>query len=163
MYRLAAAGSGYTAYLFGQAEGRDFWQSPLLLPHLLIQATVAGASMLLLVGVGLDITTNLAEVLSWILLGGLLANALVIFAELFSAHPTTHIARAASSMTVGSYSRLFWYGAILIGHLIPLAWATIYLSGGPNSAFEGAALLALAGLLAYEHAWIKAGQVVPLS
>ena len=160
---LAAAGSGYTAYLFGQAEGRDFWQSPLLLPHLLIQATVAGASMLLLVGVGLDITTNLAEVLSWILLGGLLANALVIFAELFSAHPTTHIARAASSMTVGSYSRLFWYGAILIGHLIPLVLATIYLSGGPDGAFEAAALLALAGLLAYEHAWIKAGQVVPLS
>ena len=43
---LAVAGAGYTAYLFGQAEGRDFWQSPLLLPHLLIQATVAGAAML---------------------------------------------------------------------------------------------------------------------
>lgn len=160
---LAAAGAGYTAYLFGQAEGRDFWQSPLLLPHLLIQATVAGASMLLLVGVLLDITTNLAEVLTWILMGGLIANALVIFAELFSSHPTTHIARAASSMTVGSYARIFWYGCILVGHVVPLVLATIYLSGGPMSAFEGAALLALIGLLAYEHAWIKAGQVVPLS
>ena len=160
---LAVAGAGYTAYLFGQAEGRDFWQSPLLLPHLLIQATVAGASILLLVGVAMDITTNLAEVLTWILLGGLLANALVIFAELFSSHPTTHIARAASAMTVGSFSRLFWYGSILIGHLVPLILATIYLSGGPMSAFEGAALLALVGLLAYEHAWIKAGQIVPLS
>ncbi len=28
---LGAAAAGYTAYLFGQAEGRDFWQSPLLL------------------------------------------------------------------------------------------------------------------------------------
>ena len=29
---FGAAGAGYTAFLFGQAEGRDFWQSPLLLP-----------------------------------------------------------------------------------------------------------------------------------
>lgn len=160
---LGAAAAGYTAYLFGQAEGRDFWQSPLLLPHLLIQATVAGTAALLLVGVGLDITTNLAEVLSWVLLGALLANALVIFAELFSSHPTVHIARAASTMTVGRYARLFWLGSVVVGHLLPLIFATIYLAGGPDYAFETAALLALAGLLAYEHAWVKAGQSVPLS
>jgi hypothetical protein len=116
-----------------------------------------------LTGPVLDITTNLAELLAWVLLAGLLANALVIFAELFSFHPTTHIARAASSMTVGSLSRLFWGGSILAGHVVPLALIAIYLAGGPDGAFEGAALLALAGLLAYEHAWIKAGQIVPLS
>src|SRR5262249_59350151 len=31
---LAAAAAGYSAFLFGQAEGRDFWQSPLVLPQL---------------------------------------------------------------------------------------------------------------------------------
>src|SRR5262249_58197207 len=30
------ASAGYSAFLFGQAEGRDFWQSPLVLPHLLL-------------------------------------------------------------------------------------------------------------------------------
>src|SRR5205823_1478058 len=35
---LGAATAGYSAFLFGQAEGRDFWQSPLLLPHLLVAA-----------------------------------------------------------------------------------------------------------------------------
>ena len=35
---VAAATAGYSAFLFGQAEGRDFWQSPLLLPHLLVAA-----------------------------------------------------------------------------------------------------------------------------
>src|SRR6266508_3094724 len=30
MVPLAAAAAGYSAFLFGQAEGRDFWQSPLL-------------------------------------------------------------------------------------------------------------------------------------
>jgi hypothetical protein len=66
-------------------------------------------------------------------------------------------------MTVGSYARLFWGGSVLLGHVVPLALVAIYLAGGPDSAFEGAALLALIGLLAYEHAWIKAGQSVPLS
>src|SRR5215467_3617372 len=41
-----AAGAGYTAFLFGQAEGRDFWQSPLLLPLLLVQAVLGGSGAL---------------------------------------------------------------------------------------------------------------------
>ena len=49
---LAAAAAGYSAFLFGQAEGRDFWQSPLLLPHLLVAALAAGfAASLLIVGI----------------------------------------------------------------------------------------------------------------
>ena len=39
---LALATAGYSAFLFGQAEGRDFWQSPLVLPHLIVAALVAG-------------------------------------------------------------------------------------------------------------------------
>ena len=38
---LAAGTAGYTAYLFGQCEGRDLWQTPLLLPVLLAQAVAA--------------------------------------------------------------------------------------------------------------------------
>src|SRR5205807_1001402 len=41
---LALATAGYSAFLFGQAEGRDFWQSPLVLPHLIIAAVMAGAA-----------------------------------------------------------------------------------------------------------------------
>ncbi|HLY66217.1 MAG TPA: 4Fe-4S dicluster domain-containing protein, partial [Chloroflexota bacterium] len=33
----------YSGFLFGQAEGRDFWQTPLLPVHLFIQAVAAGA------------------------------------------------------------------------------------------------------------------------
>src|SRR3989440_294983 len=35
---LAGASAGYSAFLFGQAEGRGFWQSSLLLPHLPVAA-----------------------------------------------------------------------------------------------------------------------------
>ena len=41
---LAAATAGYTAFLFAQCEGRDLWQTPLLLPSLLAQAVAAGAA-----------------------------------------------------------------------------------------------------------------------
>jgi hypothetical protein len=39
-----AGTAGYTAFLFGQCEGRDLWQTPLLLPMLLAQAVVAGGA-----------------------------------------------------------------------------------------------------------------------
>ena len=40
---LAVAAAVYTAYLFAQAKARDMWQSPLLAPHLAVQAALAGA------------------------------------------------------------------------------------------------------------------------
>ena len=39
---LGLAVAGYTAFLFGQAEGRDLWQSPMLLWHMLAGAFAAG-------------------------------------------------------------------------------------------------------------------------
>ena len=47
-WRIPAGGrsAGYTAFLFGQCEGRDLWQSPLLCWHLLAQALMAGAGAL---------------------------------------------------------------------------------------------------------------------
>ena len=51
--RLAVAGGGlaaiYTAFLFGQCEGRDLWQTPLLPLHLLVQGWLASAALLALV------------------------------------------------------------------------------------------------------------------
>ncbi|MGH3276556.1 MAG: 4Fe-4S dicluster domain-containing protein, partial [Streptosporangiaceae bacterium] len=41
---LAIATACYTAYLFAQARARDLWQSPLLAPHLAVQAVLAGAA-----------------------------------------------------------------------------------------------------------------------
>src|SRR4029450_5210022 len=48
---LALAAAGYSAFLFGQAEGRDFWQSPMVLPHLVVAALVAGSAVLLLASI----------------------------------------------------------------------------------------------------------------
>ena len=49
---LAVAGgvlaAVYTAFLFGQCEGRDLWQTPLLPLHLLVQGWLASAALLAL-------------------------------------------------------------------------------------------------------------------
>ena len=44
----AVMAAGYTGFLFGQAEGRDLWQSPLLFWHLQVQALMVGAGALAL-------------------------------------------------------------------------------------------------------------------
>jgi len=47
---LAIPTAVYTAFLFAQAKGRDFWQSPLLSIHLLVHSLLAGGALWLLLG-----------------------------------------------------------------------------------------------------------------
>ena len=86
MVLLMAASAGYSAFLFGQAEGRDFWQSPLVLPHLLLSAATAGSAILLLAAVFLTGDVRAALGLSGALWLLLVAGALVLFAETFTTH-----------------------------------------------------------------------------
>ncbi len=73
---LAAGTAGYTAFLFGQCEGRDLWQTPLLLPILLAQAVAAGAGVLLVLAPTFDLAEPIVTTLLWALVGG--AGALVV-------------------------------------------------------------------------------------
>jgi Fe-S-cluster-containing dehydrogenase component/formate-dependent nitrite reductase membrane component NrfD len=160
MLPLAAATAGYSAFLFGQAEGRDFWQSPLLLPHLLLAALVAGTATLLLaawaVGSRAEATQSLGVAL-WLALG---ANAIVLAAELFSFHATQDAARAARTLTHGPFRAGVWAGVVLGGIIVP--WVLLLNPGWP-AASAAAALLALGGLWLWEDLWVRAGQAVPLS
>jgi len=155
---LAAGAAGYSAFLFGQAEGRDFWQSPLLLPHLIVAAILGGAASLVIVGV----LMNASEV-AVLSMGGFLALALVVhgallFAELGVAHANTDVARAARLITRGAYRARFWGVTIVAGVLLAFI-AIVFVPGG----MVIGALLALTGLWVYEDLWVKAGQSVPLS
>jgi Fe-S-cluster-containing dehydrogenase component/formate-dependent nitrite reductase membrane component NrfD len=149
---LALATAGYSALLFAQAEGRDFWQSPLVLPHLLVAAVTAGAAVAVLAR---------GDAPHWrrLLLVSLGVNLLVVLAECYTAHATVDAAAAAREITRGALRGPFWAGAVVAGTLAP---AALLLTGAPALA-PLAALLALAGLLAWEDAWVKAGQSVPLS
>lgn len=154
---LAAAAAGYSAFLFGQAEGRDFWQSPLLLWQLLAGALLAGTATLMLAALALG-AARVTDPLKTILAAALAAQGLVLLAELFGSHPNQDVARAARTLTHGELSGWFWGGVVVGGIGVPLI---LLVGGSPGLAFPP--LLALAGLWLYEMLWVRAGQSVPLS
>jgi Fe-S-cluster-containing dehydrogenase component len=159
---LVAAGmsAGYSAFLFGQAEGRDFWQSPLSLWHLLVQAVTAGAAYLLVTGAG---DPSMRAVAIPLLLGGVALHVAFALTEALGRHPTREAALAAGTLRHGPLARLFWGGAVGIGGVLALGALGLFARTGLEPAAALATALALSGLLAYEHAWVQAGQSVPLS
>lgn len=150
----------YTAFLFAQCEGRDLWQSPLLAPHLFVHAVVAGAAGVLLLGGAFD-SEVLTVVARWALGLGLVVDlAMLMFGEFGIAHASEQAAKAAKMITHGKYRRHFWGGAILLGHVLPL----LALVATENSLVGAlAALAALAGMFAYEYAFVMAPQELPNS
>ena len=159
---LAAAVAGYTAFLFGQCEGRDLWQTPLLLPILLAQAVVAGGAAFTLLDLVMEIPEARAIQIAFLAaIGGL---ALLIATELWS-KGSRHVELATLEMTRGRYASQFWFGGVLNGLLVPAALLTLVLASDTTSPWPAAmaGIAALFGMFAYEDAYVRAGQSVPLS
>ncbi len=157
---LAIGAAIYTAFLFAQAEGRDLWQSPLLPVHLLIQAVMVGSAALLALAAVIELEPGLVA-LARIGFGvGLVLDLfMLLFGELGIPHASEVAALAAREISKGKYAKQFWLGAIAAGHVVPMLLLLL------PSAIAGAiaALLAIAGLYAYEHAFVMAPQEVPNS
>ena len=158
---FAAGTAGYTAFLFGQCEGRDFWQTPLLLPTLLAQAGVAGAGIGLLLEPLFDLPNGVGTALRWLLLGSLAALGFVIGTELAS-KGTVHVEVARRAMTSGRYRTRFRLG-IGIGIALAAVLGVIAVVSDSTAVGIAAGVAALAGLGPYEDAFVRAGQSVPLS
>jgi formate-dependent nitrite reductase membrane component NrfD len=162
---LALLAAAYSGFLFGQAEGRDFWQSPLLPVHLFAQAVMAGAATMLLIGLVVGPQPAVNAALAGALAVGVVAHLALVAAEIAMPHANTHIRRAVDTLVGGSLRNRFWGGAVLFGMVAPLAALGLAAIAPPIAggleAF--AASLALAGLLVYEDLWITAGQSVPMS
>ncbi len=160
---VAAMGTaGYTAFLFGQCEGRDLWQTPLLLPVLLAQAVTAGGAAFAIADLFMEIPAPGA--IRWVLLGGVLATGALIAIELFS-RGSRHVELAIHAMTKGQYAQQFWFGGILLGLVVPAALVVVAMvigsAGTILAAIAGVA--SLIGMFAYEDCFVRAGQSVPLS
>ena len=158
---FAVASAGYSAFLFAQARGRDFWQSPLLFWHLLIQAIAAGAATLTLIGSVLGVTLPLFSWLGHLLVISLCLSLAMTFGELFMKHGAEDAVRAGELLVRGPLKKSFWLLVVGLGTIVPIVLVLWPISSLiPNIA---AALLALFGLWMYEHLWVRAGQAVPLS
>ena len=156
----AAATAGYTALLFGQCEGRDLWQTPLLLPTLLAQAVTAGGACYSIVDLFIEVPET--EAIRWAFLAGVCATAALVALEATSAG-TPHVEAAVHQMIRGDCRDRFWFG-VLVGLLTPGCLLVIALAGGPGAPPAAAAgVAAIAGMWAYEDSFVRAGQSVPLS
>ncbi len=168
---LAVATAVYTAYLFAQAKARDLWQNPLLPPHLFFQAVLLGSAVLLPLAfwfktngllLFIDFTYSEIERLSWTLAISSFIHLLMVWGEVSLTHPTAHSRLAVWEMVKGRYKTEFWMGIILsfFGGLLPLLAVlnVLDLSFG-----IGGAPLALIGMMLFEHAYVQAGQSVPLA
>ena len=158
---LAAATAGYTAFLFGQCEGRDLWQTPLLLPTLLAQAAVAGGAAYSVADLLMDVPQPAAA--HWTMLAGVLATAMLIAVEVAS-RGTAHVEAAVAAMTRGRYARRFWAGGVLVGLALPAVALIVTVAAGTGPLLPAlAAGAALVGMWFYEDSFVRAGQSVPLS
>lgn len=165
-FGLALGSAVYTAFLFGQAEGRDLWQSSLLPFHLVVQAVMAGAGVLLLLGFFVRMPQPMVMGLTWIYGGTLVLDLFItLFGEFGMPHASEAAARAAHDIRAGHYRRHFWWGSLGLGHLLPLIILLV-------SAFLGslafiplvvAVLATLGGLYLFEYAFVMAPQQIPNS
>ncbi len=161
---IGLATAGYTAFLFGQAEARDLWQSPTLLWHMLAGAFAAGGAAGLVSSWVLDLGETFERVMAGTLVGGTLALGLIAIAELVSRHPTANIEQAMHHMTRGEYSGQWWVGGQLFGVALPVAAGVAFLAGGiPIALAAVGGLAAWAGIWFADDAMVKAGQSVPIS
>ena len=97
--------------------------------------------------------------------GATLLHLLFAWGETTLTHSTAHVRLAVHEMTNGRYRAFFWTG-IALSTLAILACGLSIVSVFPSrDVWVGLAAgpLALAGLLAYEHAYVQAGQAVPLA
>ena len=150
----------YTAYLFAQAKARDMWQNPLLPPHLLVQCLLVGSAALLPFAAWL--APGVFFPLLWTLGLTSLLHLLMIWGEVTLTHPTAHARLAVWEMVWGRYRAFFWTGVVLAIFSGLAPWLSLM---GDSDVLIGlaASLVALAGLLFYEHAYVQAGQSVPLA
>ncbi|HET9492986.1 MAG TPA: 4Fe-4S dicluster domain-containing protein [Chloroflexia bacterium] len=164
---LALGAASYTAFLFAQAEGRDLWQSPLLPFHMSLQAVMAGTGALLVVGVFTGLSDAVATFLLWTFGVSVVLGLLVtLFGEFGVAHASEVAARAAHSISHGRFRGLFWWGGIVLGHVVPLALLALGMFVGSAWLLILGALAAFAavvGLLLFEYAYITAPQEIPNS
>lgn len=154
---FAVVGAVYTAFLFAQAKGRDFWQNPLLSVHLLAHALMAGSAVWVLID-----TIQLGEptvAARWSLMGTLVFSAVSLFGEILTMPPTTDAHMAMKWILQKPMGDWFWYGGLGVGHVLPL----LLLASGVSGLGAVAAVLALAGLYVIEWLWVLAPQQVPLS
>jgi Fe-S-cluster-containing dehydrogenase component/formate-dependent nitrite reductase membrane component NrfD len=149
----------YTAFLFAQAKGRDFWQSSTLPLHMLVHSILAGVSIFVVLAY-LTGTEVWMIILQNTMIIALVVNLFTLITELTITHPTTSAKKVVKMITNGRYKNLFWLVTVLIGNIIPLA---LMLFGTGELLYAVSGVCVLIGIVVTEKIWVEAPQRIPLA
>lgn len=160
---LAVASACYSAFLFAQAKGRDLWQSPLFIVHLLFHSFLAGAAALIVMSLNSEDDQFAHSGLGFFMVF-LPLSLLMVLAEVVVPHANENTRLALREIVRGSLSVRFWLGGVGAGLVLPMllildmGWTEF----APVLALA-CAFLVLIGVWSFQDVWVKAGQSVPLS
>jgi len=149
----------YTAFLLGQAEGRDMWQSPLLPFQLFSQSMLVASGVFLALNSLLSFPVGLNSLLKVIFLASLIVNLLLTLTPKFTSFASEIAQLASHEMTHGRFRNHFWWGGIALGHLVPLVLFLVF----STISLPVAVLCVVVGLFFYEYAFVMAPQHIPNS
>ena len=164
MWATAAIGvivAIYTAFLFAQAKGRDFWQSHSLVIHMLVHSFMAGAAAFSILSLFADDNTSWMEFLKVVLIAGILINFFTIVVEINITHPTSDAKRTVKMITKGMYKNMFWGGVMVFGNIVPLLILSFAEATPMVMAIAG--IIVLIGIYLTEKIWVEAPQRISLS
>ena len=147
----------YTAWLFGQAKGRDAWQNPSLSFHMAIHSLIAGAAVLAISTFGCGPEWCLFLVRT--LIASIVLNIAFTAFDFLGVNHSPAAKLVADATLNGRYKNLFWYGFICLGTLVPL----LLLLLTPVSWLPLTGILLLFGVFASQHILVRVPQQIPLS
>ncbi len=157
---LGALTAIYTAFLFGQAKGRDLWQSPLMSLHMFLHALIAGPAVWLCLAQVYAPMQAYEQPMAYTLLAGLALQLVILAAEIYSEHPTEDSHRALHLITKGPYRQAFWQYGVGLGSVLPLG---LLVASFEPLVLLAAAVLSLFGLWHLIRLWVQVPQLLPLS
>lgn len=143
----------YTAFLFGQAKGRAFWENNFSPYFMLFHAIIFGC-----MGVSLLLAQQLH--LQYTAVEWMHVFNIIVTLILFQGTKVMESKMASDIIVKGKYKFHFWGMVILIGNLIPLA---MYHFGNSDMIFNLASILLVIGILTAGYLFIKVPQTIALS
>jgi len=148
----------YTAFLLGQAEGRDMWQSNLLPFQLFAQSIMVASGVFLALSGFVSLSLNLHALLVGLFPASIAINLLFTIAGKFNSFASEVALLGYREMTNGKFRNHYWWGGIVLGHIVPLALLFAFSTFAPV-----AVVCSVVGLFFYEYAFVMAPQYIPNS
>jgi Fe-S-cluster-containing dehydrogenase component/formate-dependent nitrite reductase membrane component NrfD len=149
----------YTAFLLGQAEGRDMWQNSLLPFQFIAQSMMVASGMFLILNLSVSFPADLHTLLVTLFPASIAINLLLTLAGKFNSFASEVAMLAHREMTHGRFHNHYWWGGITLGHIIPLVLFFAF----STFALPVTVVCTLVGLFFYEYAFVMAPQHIPNS